>query len=193
MNTLKKALVLIYDSFAEFEISILLTCLNSPQYKVETFSVKKIDNTVISTGGMKYTPHFIVDEINPEEYEILIIPGGIPAPLMNDERLLSLLQAFFNQNKLLAAICAGPALLGAAGILDNVQFATSLDPSQDSEYLNVMNWENKQKELLVVDQGVITATGSNYLNFAEEILIQLGIHQREEKDCLKYFRTPSAG
>ncbi|MDR7315498.1 hypothetical protein [Brevibacillus nitrificans] len=59
----------------------------------------------------------------------------------------------------------------------------SLEPT-DLEYRDVMNWENKRSELLVIDKTVITATGSNYLQFAEEVL-------PTEENPLQYFREPS--
>ena len=82
-------------------------------------------------------------------------------------------------------------MLAAPGILEKVKYATSLT-EDDAEYKDVMVWGNKQENFLVSDNRVITATGSNYLDFAEEVLIQLGIHSRKEINPLKYFREPSS-
>lgn len=81
-------------------------------------------------------------------------------------------------------------MLGAAGILNHVKYTASLT-LDDTQYLPVMNWDNKEEEHLVTGQNVVTATGSNYVIFAEEVLRHLNIVPAEEKSPLQYFKEPS--
>lgn len=186
---MKKVLMFIYDSFAEFEISIFITSLNGKNFKLETFSIT--DQPVISAGKLRVIPDLTMDDINVEEYVALIIPGGEPSPHLTNQKLLNLISSFYEQKTLIGAICGGPALLGAAGILDNVSYTTSIT-KDDHLYRDVMNWDHKKEHLLVIDQHVITATGSNYIVFAEEVLRKLGIVPIDEVKPLKYFRVPSS-
>ncbi|PLT28136.1 DJ-1/PfpI family protein [Peribacillus deserti] len=96
------------------------------------------------------------------------------------------MQGFYQRKKLIGAICGGPALLGASGILKKVTYTASLTEA-DKDYQFVMDWGNKADHLLVVDKNVVTATGSNYIGFAEEVLRQLSVFPPELKDPLKYF------
>jgi 4-methyl-5(b-hydroxyethyl)-thiazole monophosphate biosynthesis len=189
---MKKVLMFVYDSFAEFEISILITCLNGKNaaFDLVTVSDKPAGQTVLSAGRMKIMPDLTLDEINPDEYAALIIPGGNPYTLFENQQVLSVVRSFFDKNILIGAICGGPGLLAAAGILDHIQYAASLD-SNDTEYAEVMNWDNKRAEFLFIDQNVVTATGSNYIEFAEEMLRQLKLVHADAEKPLEYFRVPS--
>jgi protein deglycase len=187
---MKKVLLFVYDSFAEFEISILITCLNGSDYELVTCSPYSSGRTVTSAGKLKIMPDKTINEVVPEDYSALIIPGGNPYHLLEDTSVSKMIRTFFDCNKLIGAICGGPALLGAAGILNHVKYSASLTQN-DTQYLPVMNWDNKEEEHLVADQNVITATGSNYIIFAEEVLRQLNIVPVEEKNPLQYFKEPS--
>lgn len=188
---MRKVLLFVYDSFAEFEVSILITCLKGAGIQLETVSINNNDKPIISAGNLKILADHSVEKVNSNDYEALLIPGGSPHPLLENEILLSLIKDFYTKNKLIAAICGGPALLGAAGILDEISYTASLS-MDDKEYINVLNWENKQEDYLVNDHKVITATGSNYLKFAEEVLRALGTITESDKEPLKYFAVPSA-
>ena len=61
-----------------------------------------------------------IEDIDPKEYDGLICPGGLKGTqnLKADERVLDLCREFFGADKLTAAICAAPTVLGAAGILE---------------------------------------------------------------------------
>ncbi|MEN8257548.1 MAG: type 1 glutamine amidotransferase domain-containing protein [Thermodesulfobacteriota bacterium] len=56
--------------------------------------------------------------IDAGEYDLLILPGGkAPAALRRDESLLDLVRHFMSAGKTVAAICHGPQILVAAGVL----------------------------------------------------------------------------
>jgi protein deglycase len=186
---MKQALLLVYDSFADFEVTILLTCIDS-EYQVKSFTVEHEIKSIQSCAGFQVIPHLTIDKVNPEEFDVLIIPGGNPVPLLNNMELKKIVQHFYRENKKIAAICGGPAILGAAGILGEVKYTASLD-ADDPLYSHVLVPENQVKEHLVIDKNVITSTGSNYLNFAEAVLRKTGVFTDDMKEPLSYFRVPS--
>ncbi|MED4753626.1 DJ-1/PfpI family protein [Brevibacillus choshinensis] len=187
---MKKILLFIYDSFAEFEIVLFTTALNQEEFQLVTFSTKPAGETVTGVSSMSYVPTLTIDDIDVNEFEALVIPGGTTHPLLTHQPLHAIIRAFYDQNKTIAAICGGPALLGAAGILQEITFTASLTPD-DHEYNDVMTWDNKLEQMLVVDRQVITATGSNYVQFAEEVLRRIGSVPEDEQNPLQYFREPS--
>ncbi len=58
------------------------------------------------------------DSIDTASYDALVIPGGrAPEYLRLNQRVLEIVREFDKQSKPIAAICHGPQILAAAGIL----------------------------------------------------------------------------
>jgi protease I len=58
------------------------------------------------------------DEVRPGDYDALVIPGGrAPEYLRLDPRVLDVVRSFDQARKPIAAICHGPQILAAAGVL----------------------------------------------------------------------------
>jgi len=74
---------------------------------------------VIASRGLKVQPDFVWDALSLAAYDILILPGGAGGveALMADPRVLETIRAFDAAGKWIAAICAAPLVLQAAGIL----------------------------------------------------------------------------
>ena len=76
------------------------------------------DQTYTEKRGHNFTLNATFDEIHPEHYDGLVIPGGrAPEYLRLNPRVLEIVRYFANSNKPIAAICHGPQLLAAAGVL----------------------------------------------------------------------------
>jgi protease I len=57
------------------------------------------------------------DDINPAEFDGLLLPGGrAPVYLRNFPRCIELVRHFLDSNKPISAICRGPILLVSAGV-----------------------------------------------------------------------------
>ena len=57
-------------------------------------------------------------EVNPDDYAILVLPGGkAPEQIRREPAALAIAQAFFRAGKPVAAICHGPLILLSAGLL----------------------------------------------------------------------------
>ena len=66
---------------------------------------------------------FDINEINFDEYEMLIIPGGPQyKTLSNDPKFKEIVLDFASKNKFIGAICAAPTLLGNFGLLKNKKY-----------------------------------------------------------------------
>ncbi len=76
------------------------------------------DQTYSEKPGHSFTLHATFDEIKPEDYDALIVPGGrAPEYLRLNPRVLACVRHFFTANKPVAAVCHGTQLLAAAGVL----------------------------------------------------------------------------
>jgi protease I len=73
------------------------------------------DQTYSEKRGHNFVLNASFDEIDPQEYDALVIPGGrAPEYLRLDERVVQMVAHFDETGKPIAAICHGPQLLTAA-------------------------------------------------------------------------------
>ena len=116
---------------------------------------------VVSTFHVPIIVDRLIDEIVVDEYDALAIPGGFEEfgfyEEAYDERLLDLIRAFNEQNKIIATICVGALPLGKSGILNGRKATTyhlkdGYRQKQLAEFgVSVIN------ERIVVDGNVITS------------------------------------
>jgi len=65
-----------------------------------------------------------IADVNPDFYELLYLPGGkAPAKLREDEMVLKFVRDFAARGKIIAAICHGPQILAAAGLIKGKNIA----------------------------------------------------------------------
>lgn len=185
MPRAQRVLLLVFDTFAEFEVSILVTALRGTAHSVTTVGVDR--SPVTTTGRLTVLPDRAVPEVDPADFDALVVPGGDTSVVLGHEPLRRLVRHFADTGKLIAAICGGPAVLGDAGVLDDRRFTASLTPT-DRAWCGVEGRGSMVPELVVVDDPLVTATGSSYLAFAEEVLRRL---EGATAPDLAYFRVPS--
>ncbi|WP_404452155.1 DJ-1/PfpI family protein [Virgibacillus necropolis] len=129
-----KALFFLYEGYVDWEISPLSYMLNVSDVEIKTAALSE---EVTHEGKFKIKVDLNIESCDPADYDILIIPGGEPAPFDKDERLLNLIRQFDEQGKLIAAICGGPTFLAAAGVLRERKYSTSID--DNPEYTHYFN------------------------------------------------------
>ncbi|PPA79350.1 MAG: Intracellular protease 1 [ANME-2 cluster archaeon HR1] len=137
---------------------------------------------ITGSRGIKIQPDVPLDSID-ELFDIIILPGGSPGyiNLGNDKRVLDLVNRYYSEGKIVAAICAAPSVLAKAGILEKKK-ATIFDGMEDllknAKYVN---------QTVVEDQNIITSQGpGTSIEFALTILLRLTNEKkvREIKDQL---------
>jgi len=80
------------------------------------------DQTYTEKRGHNFQINFDFEALDPEDYDALVIPGGrSPEYLRLNERVLSIVRHFDEAKKPIAAICHGPQVLAAAGVLNGKQ------------------------------------------------------------------------
>jgi protease I len=76
------------------------------------------DQTYLERPGHKFTLNADFEIVHPDTYDALLIPGGrAPEYLRLNARILEIVRAFDRDKKPIAAVCHGPQILAAAGIL----------------------------------------------------------------------------
>jgi protease I len=76
------------------------------------------DQTYTEKRGHNFALNATFDQVKPEDYDALMIPGGrAPEYIRMNARVLDIVRYFVKENKPVAAICHAPQVLAAAGVL----------------------------------------------------------------------------
>ena len=76
------------------------------------------DQTYTEKRGHNFALNATFDQVKPEDYDALMIPGGrAPEYIRMNPRVLDIVRYFMKENKPVAAICHAPQVLAAAGVL----------------------------------------------------------------------------
>ena len=75
--------------------------------------------TVHDEPGRRIVPDLTIGEVDPDDYDALLLPGGVgnPDQLRMNERAIGVIREFAAAGKPVAAICHGPWLLVEADLL----------------------------------------------------------------------------
>lgn len=114
-------LIVATDGFEEWELFGPRQILQKRGAEVVLASLKRepIQATVHDDPGKTIRPDLTVDEANADDFDALILPGGVrnPDQLRLHGNVISLIAKFAEQGKPIGAICHGPWLLVEADLL----------------------------------------------------------------------------
>lgn len=158
--------VYLAEGFEEIEAVSIIDVLRRAEISVKVISVSgKLE--VTGAHHIKLVADELIEDIQAEDFGMLILPGGMPGTtnLLACQILQKQVSDFNSQNKLLGAICAAPMVLGQWGILKNRQ-ATCFPGFE--KYLT---GASVSAEAVVVSGNVVTGRGAGVaLAFALKIV-----------------------
>ena len=113
---MKKVSIFLAEGFEEVEALTPADLLRRAGAEVTLVSIKA-EKTVTGSHGISITADRLFEEMDYEDADLLVLPGGMPGTLNLKacEPLLALLKEHNAKGKKLAAICAAPTVLGHAG------------------------------------------------------------------------------
>ena len=80
------------------------------------------DQTYLEERGHDFAVTATFDAIDPADYDALVVPGGrAPEYLRTYDVVLDSVRHFFEADKPVAALCHGPQILAAAGVLEGYE------------------------------------------------------------------------
>jgi len=171
----KKVAILTENGFEEVELTSPKKALEEAGAIVEIISPQKEKVKAWDTDhwSIELPVDVTLDKANPENYDMLLLPGGVlnPDKLRTNEKAVQFAEHFLEQGKPLAAICHGPQLLIETGMISNR--ALTSYPSLQTDLKNAgALWEDKE---VVVDNGLVTSRSPKDLPaFNKKIIEELG-------------------
>ena len=129
----KKILMLVGDFVEDYEVMVPFQMLLMVGHKVDAVCPGKKPGETVATAVHDFEGHqtysekpghnFMInadfDAVDPAAYDGLVIPGGrAPEYIRLNERVLEIVRAFDVAKKPIAAVCHGPQVLVAAGVVN---------------------------------------------------------------------------
>jgi len=181
----KKIYIFLFDGYSDWEISYVTPEISKhPDFELIYFS--KDGNLVSSMGGLQVKPNISLAEINTDEVDMLILPGGTAWEKDENNEINQLVNDLYTKKVTIASICAATTYLGKMGFLNNLKHTsndlyylkgTVPQYSGESSYIN---------SLAVSDENIITANGVAPIEFASEIFKKLNLYTGN--DLEKWFQ-----
>lgn len=148
-----KILIPLADGCEEMEVVIVVDVLRRAGVGVVTAGLK--EGVIMASRGVQLVPDTLWDEIRLADFDMLILPGGMPGTeaLCRHSGVQQALVEFAAQHKQIGAICAAPLALHTAGILCDRPFTCY--PGVEK----MMGDVARSDERVVEDGNLITSQG----------------------------------
>ncbi len=122
---------------------------------------------IITSYGLHVKADDYAQNITIDGYDFLIIPGGpyVGKIVDQDRDIKELVREFYDQGKLVTAMCAGLRFIGQIGLLDGKHYTAFHGSNKDA-----LKGYYHPEEKVVIDGRIITARGAGVIyDFAYEI------------------------
>jgi protease I len=178
----KKVAILVADGFEEVELTGPKAALEDAGAQTEIVSPaeKKVRSWDETDWGGKYKVDVPLKEADPNDYDALLLPGGVMNPdhLRLEPKAIQFIRSFFDAGKPSAAICHGPWTLIDAEVARGRRMTSY--PSIKTDLRNAgADWVDEE---VVVDNGLVTSRKPDDLPAFNRKMIEEfgeGIHQRQ--------------
>ncbi len=153
----KKVAILVADGFEQVEMTKPREALEEAEAETKIVSLKsgQIQGLHHADKGDKFDVDLTVTDARPEEFDALMIPGGLfnPDALRSNKDALEFARHFFRESKPVAAICHGPQVLISADLVRGRKMTSW--PAIQADMRNAgARWVDEE---VVVDNGLVTS------------------------------------
>ncbi len=168
----KKVAILTENGFEEVELTSPKKALEDTGAEVEIISPQKekVKAWAHDHWSIEIPVDVNVEDADPNEYDGLIVPGGVlnPDKMRMDENCVKFAQHFLETGKPVAAICHGPQLLIETGLLDGRNMTSYA--SIKTDLINAgASWIDRE---VVVDNGLVTSRSPKDLDAFNKKMIE---------------------
>ncbi len=170
---MKKAIVLTADKFEDMEVYVPIFRLMEEGWQVDVAAPKKEE--INGENGYSLMPDKTIDQVDPDDYDLLIIPGGspdgAPATVRKIKKAQDIAKSFFQKNKPVASICHGPWTLADADVVKGRHLTSYWHDGVPEDVKKAGGkWEDKE---VVIDGNLVTSRYPMDLPFFMREVIKL--------------------
>lgn len=177
----KAVAILATNGFEQSELEVPLKTLRDAGADVHVVSLEagEIKGWDKDDWGNSVPVDKVLGEVSADDYDAIVLPGGQINPdlLRVETKAIDFIKSFWDQKKVVAAICHAPWLLVEAGIIKGRKVTSY--PSVKTDVVNAGGiWEDSQ---VVTDQGLVTSRKPDDLEaFCDKIAEEIneGRHER---------------
>jgi len=165
---MKRVLVPLAEGFEELEAVTIIDVLRRAGIDVVVASLAS--SPVTGAHGIRLSADTPLGALAEQEFDMIALPGGMPGAehLKKDARIAEIIRDLHEKGRPVAAICAAPMVLAAAGVLDGRRATSYPGFLKDAGDTTVVG------DAVVVDRGVITSRGpGTALDFALTLVEEL--------------------
>jgi protease I len=153
----KRVAILVADGFEQVEMTKPRDALKEAGAETKIVSLKsgKIQGMNHMEKGDKFDVDRTLDETRPEEFDALMIPGGLynPDAMRINAKALGFTRHFFREGKPVAVICHGPQVLINADVVRGRKMTSW--PAIQTDMRNAgARWVDEE---VVVDNGLVSS------------------------------------
>ena len=167
----KKILMLVGDYVEDYEVMVPFQALSMVGHTVHAVCPGKKAGEQVKTAihdfegaqtysekpGHRFTLNATFDDVKPEAYDALLIPGGrAPEYLRMNSRVVEIARHFLAADKPVAAVCHGAQLLAATGLLKGRK-VSAYPACQVEVELAGAEWMGIAIDQAVTDRNLVTA------------------------------------
>ena len=172
-STEKRVAILIDQKVEDCEFQIPFNALKQAGARVTVLASRLNEKYQGKQGQVSIKPDGTVTEARPEDFDAVIIPGGMaPDTMRNNPNAVQFVQKAMQLGKLVAAVCHGPQMLIEGDLLKGKNATGFVSIHKDM----INAGANYIDEPLVVDGNLITSRQpSDLAIFTTAILTRLGL------------------
>ncbi len=151
---MSKTAIFFATGYEEIEALTVVDILRRAGEEITMVSITD-ERSVTSSHGVEVTMDKVLSEVNFDETDVIVLPGGMPGTknLEACEALMEQVDAFVQAGKTVAAVCAAPSILGHRGHLKGKKACSF--PTMESQ----LEGADVKQEPAVIDGNIITGRG----------------------------------
>jgi putative intracellular protease/amidase len=191
----RTAHVVLFDTFNDSEVGLLLVDLRTGRFTGEPFEVVAVAEArdpITTMGGVRMMPDAALADVDASRSDLLVLAGGDMWDAGGGQPFVDAAKRFLAARVPVAAICGATAGLARGGVLD-----TRNHTSASADYLAMTGYAGGDRyvdERVVVDGDLITAGPQSPVQFARATLGRLGLASERTLDAYeRLFHGADAG
>ncbi len=171
----KKACLFVFDGLADWEPAHAF-CEIKKSHRFDVITAGFSRQPVTTMAGLRLVPDFGLEEVDSSDLALFVLPGGDMWQEKSHKSVKTVLCQLRKQSVPIGAICAATLEIARAGLTHGIHHT-----SNSKHYLKAMVQDYQDEalyvdKLAVTDGNIITASGLGSVEFAREVIRELGLY-----------------